>query len=290
METKQRLAGQTAIVFAAVLWSTAGLFIKLISWHPLHIAGGRSLIAAGFLFVFRLLTEKEPPDGHKKQALPPLILIGGSINYALTMTLYVIANKYTSSANAIVLQYTAPVWAALLGWLFLKEKPFWQQWVSLGMVGAGMLLFFRNGLGGGAFTGDILALVSGVTFGANSIILRKAKDQTPVDILLWANVMNALLTVPFFIINPPVPTTGNILGIFLFGTLQLGAACAFFSYGIKKVTAVQAMLIASIEPVLNPVWVLLVTGEVPQKSTILGGCIIVTAVLFSSLAGRKTGA
>ena len=287
MEKDQRLAGQTAVACSAILWSTAGLFIKLISWHPFIIAGARSLVAAVFLLVFRTVTQKKPLVEHKKQPLSPLLLIGGSINYALTMTLFIIANKLTSSANAILLQYTAPVWAALFGWLLLKERPFWQQWVSLAMVGAGMVLFFRDGLGGGTFLGDSLALISGITFGANSIFLRKAKDRSPVDILLWANVINILPAIPFFILYPPVFTMTNSLSILFLGIFQLGAASAFLSYGIKRITGVQAMLTATIEPVLNPFWVFLAIGEVPLRSTILGGIVIVAAVIFSSLAGKQ---
>ena len=276
-----------AIFMCAVLWSTAGLFIKLIPWHPLVIAGGRSFLAAVFLIVFRQITMKKELSMEKKP-LSPFILFGGGLNYALTMILFVIANKLTTSANAILLQYAAPIWAALLGWLFLKEKPYWQQWVSLTMVGGGMLLFFSNSLGGGALTGDILAFISGITFGANAVFMRKAKDHSPIDVMICANIMAAIASIPFFILHPPEITPGSILSILFLGFIQIGLAVALFSYGIKKVTSVQSMLIATIEPVLNPVWVLLVTGEVPLKSAILGGSIIVLAVIFSSLASRQS--
>ncbi|MDR2543492.1 MAG: DMT family transporter [Treponema sp.] len=292
MKNESRLSGQTAIFLCAVLWSTAGLFITLIPWEPLVIAGGRSFLAVVFLLVYRRITvKKEIIEGQKPLSL--FVLFGGGINYALTMILFVIANKMTSPANAILLQYAAPIWAALLGWLVLKEKPQWQQWVSLAMVGGGMFVFFRNSLGGGALTGDLLAFISGITFAANAVFMRKAKNHSPVDIMICANIMTALVSIPFYVMYPPVLSAGSLFSILFLGFFQIGAAVALFSYGIKKVTSVQAMLIATIEPVLSPVWVLLGTwmllkaAVIPSTSTIIGGSIIVIAVLFSSLTSRQ---
>jgi drug/metabolite transporter (DMT)-like permease len=277
------LAGQGAIILCAVFWSTSGLFIKLVDWHPVAIAGGRSALAAAFLFIVRLAAHKSRSSGPKSLT----ILIFGGINYALTMLIFVIANKLTSPANAILLQYTAPVWAALLGWLFLREKPHWEHWGALLLVGAGMLLFFRNSLGGGSLTGDCLALISGVTFGANTVFLRKAKDQNPADIVLLSNVLTAAASIPFFFLYPPGPGAMNILGVSFMGIFQIGAASALFAFGIQRVNAVQAMLTAMIEPVLNPMWVFLVTGEGPSLSAISGGSIIILAVLVSSLVSWR---
>jgi drug/metabolite transporter (DMT)-like permease len=117
--------------------------------------------------------------------------------------------------------------------------------------------------------------------------MRKAKDHSPVDIMIFANIITAFAAVPFFILHPPVLSPMNISIILFLGIFQIGVAAALFSYGISKVTSVQAMLIATIEPVLNPVWVLIVIGEVPLTTTIIGGSIIVIAVLFSSLANRQ---
>ena len=274
-----------AILLCAACWSTSGLFIKLVDWHPLAIAGGRSLLAALFLFILRVGSRRKTGNTARPQSLPILIL--GSVNYALTMILFVIANKLTASANAILLQYTSPVWAALLGWLFLKERPRAEHWGALAMVCAGMLLFFKNSLGGGALTGDMLALISGITFGANTVILRKAKDQNPADILLGANLLAAAASVPFFLMFPPEPSWSNFAGICVLGFVQIGAASALFAYGIQRVTVIQAVLFCMIEPVLNPVWVLLATGEKPSLAVIAGGGIILCAIIFSSLISAR---
>jgi drug/metabolite transporter (DMT)-like permease len=280
---EHRLAGQAAILLCAVLWSTSGLFIKLIDWNPVIIAGARSVIAALFLLAFRLGNRRKRPP--VRGSIP--CLAAGGFNYAATMIIFVIANKLTASANAILLQYTSPVWAALLGWLLIREKPHWEQWAALVMVSFGMFLFFRNGLSGGGFTGDCLALVSGASFGANSVIMRMQKDGSPVDIMLLAHILCALFSVPFAFVYPPSLTTGSVFCILFMGIFQIGAASALFAYGIRRIPAVQSMLTAMVEPVLNPVWVLAVTGEKPALPALAGGGIIVAAVLASSIIGKR---
>jgi drug/metabolite transporter (DMT)-like permease len=203
------------------------------------------------------------------------------------MILFVTANKLTASANAILLQYSAPVWAALLAWVLVKEKPHWEQWGALVMVTGGSLLFFKDGLAGGSLLGDAIALLSGICFGANSAFMRMIRKGDPADSMLLAHIITTCFSIPFFILNPPVLSGGALAAISFMGVIQIGLASLFFSYGIKRVPAVQAMLTAMIEPVLNPVWVLLVTGEKPGASALMGGGIIVAAVVVSSLIERQ---
>jgi len=206
--------------------------------------------------------------------------------YTSTMMLFVIANKLTGSANAILLQYAAPVWAALLAWLFLRERPHWENWCALVLVSAGMFMVFSGDLSRGftarSLLGDILALVSGVTFGANSVVLRYRKYDNPADIMLFAHIICALVSIPFFFLYPPALTVHNLLSITFMGIVQIGMASVLFAYGIRRIPAVQAMLTATIEPVLNPLWVLAVMGERPAVSVIAGGAVILAAVAFSS--------
>jgi drug/metabolite transporter (DMT)-like permease len=203
------------------------------------------------------------------------------------MVLFVIANKLTFSANAIVLQYTAPIWACLMGWVVLKERPQWGPWTALALVCLGMMLVFGNGLSAGSLSGDILALVSGITFAANSVALRGFKEGNPLDVMICAHILCVAFSVPFFFLYPPVFNTGTILAILFMGIFQIGCACALFVYGIQRIPAVQAMLTAAIEPILSPIWVFAVTGEKPSAWIIIGGAVIVTAVVFSSLVSRR---
>jgi drug/metabolite transporter (DMT)-like permease len=199
------------------------------------------------------------------------------------MITFVIANKYTTSANAIFLQYSAPVWAAVLGWLVAGEKPHWAHWAALVLVFSGMFLFFRGGLGGGGIRGDIAAIVSGIAFGAHSVFLRMIKRGNTADALLAAHIFSALFCVPFLFLYPPRLDPGALGAVLFMGVVQIGLASALFAWGIRRISAVQAMLTAMIEPVLNPVWVLIITGERPAFTAVSGGAIIIAAVLMSSI-------
>ena len=165
--------------------------IKLVDWHPVVIAGGRSFIAALFMMGARWLS---PEKRRRPFDLRPLWPAG--LAYAATMILFVIANKLTASANAILLQYSAPVWAAILGWFLLGEKLRREQWGALGLAMGGVVLFFKDGLASGSLAGDSIALVSGMAFGVNSVLMRMQREGTPEDSFILAHLVTAVFSVP----------------------------------------------------------------------------------------------
>lgn len=274
--------GQGAIFLCAILWSTSGLCIKLVPWHPVLIAGTRSFIAALFLGGMRLLFKRR--RSKTTQFLP---VFAAGLAYAITMITFVIANKLTTSANAILLQYSAPLWAAIIGWVLIKEKLFWEHWGALFLVIAGLFIFFKDSLGGGTLAGDCLAVLSGIFFGTNSVCMRMQKDGNPADAMLLSHILCAVFAIPFAFLYTPALTARSMGAVLFMGTLQIGCASLLFAYGIKRVSAIQAMLTAVIEPVLNPLWVLLVTGERPSFSAFLGGGLILSGVLVSSIIGKQ---
>jgi drug/metabolite transporter (DMT)-like permease len=274
--------GQGAVFLCALFWSTGGLCIKLIDWHPIVIAGGRSLIAALFMLAVRFCDSQKR---RRKLDLRPLWPAG--LAYAATMILFVIANKLTASANAILLQYSAPVWAAALGWLLLKEKLHWEQLGALVLVMGGLVLFFKDGLASGSLAGDLIALVSGIAFGINSVLMRMQRKGSPEDAFMLAHFVTAVFSIPFFFLSMPAMSPTAAGAMLFLGVFQIGVASLLFAYGITRITAVQAMLTAMTEPVLNPLWVFLATGEKPALSALAGGGIIVAAVLASSLLGKN---
>jgi drug/metabolite transporter (DMT)-like permease len=146
-----------------------------------------------------------------------------------------------------------------------------------------MFFVFSGGLAKGSLLGDILAFVSGIAFGANSVVLRLKKDSNPADILIFSHIICFIFSIPFFFLYPPVLNAGNIMSILFMGIFQIGLASALFAYGIKRITAAQAMLTAAIEPVMNPVWVFIVIGEKPSFSVIIGGCLIIAAVILPAV-------
>jgi drug/metabolite transporter (DMT)-like permease len=275
-------AGQIAVALCAICWSTSGLFIKLLDWHPVVIAGGRSFIAALFMLAIKLLFPQKRAFVHMRGKSDMSAMFAAGFCYAGVMITFVIANKLTASANVILLQYSAPIWACLLAWLLIKEKPGWEHWIALALAAGGMLLFFKDGLKTGAFAGDILAVVSGVLFGANSVFMRMQKNGNPSNSMLVSHIVTALFAAPFFILSFPTFTLSSTSAVAFMGIVQIGCASLLFSYGIKRINAIQAMLTASIEPVLNPLWVLAAMGEIPSPSALIGGAVILFAVVFSS--------
>jgi drug/metabolite transporter (DMT)-like permease len=281
--------GLWSIVACATLWSMGGLFIKMVQWHPMIIAGGRGLVAALFMLAIRLFRSKSVPFAVISPASrkSPGALWGAAAMNAATMLIFVAANKLTTAANVILLQYSAPIYAALFGWALAREKPKTEHWLALAALAVGLYVFFKDGISGGGFVGDMLALVSGVTFALYSVFMRMQKDGNPEDSILLSYLISAVVGLPFAFVAPPEFTATAVSGVLILGVFQIGVASLFFAYGIRRITAVQSMLAAVVEPVLNPVWVFLATGEQPAASAFAGGAIILTAVTGSSVASAR---
>ena len=273
--------GILAMAGCAILWSTAGVFIKLVDWQPFAIAGGRSAIAA--LFLWAVIRRPRFTFSFDQ--------VGCALAYAVTMILFVFANKHTTSANAILLQYGAPVYVAILGSVMLREKPRPEQWVALVAVCFGMVLFFMDSLGGGNFLGDATAALAGATFALNIVMLRKQKDASPLESLLLGHIFTAIIAGGISLFLPaPVLTTQALLAVGALGVIQNGLAVVLFSYGIKRITALESIMTAVIEPLFNPLWVFLATKEAPGLSAVSGGLVIIGAVMISSIVSVRRAA
>lgn len=268
------ILGTLAMMACAFLWSVAGLFIKILDWNPFLIAGLRSLIA--FLFLLALtrtirITWSWP-------------LVGATCSLAATMLLFVVANKTTTAANAILLQYLAPVFTAILSVVVLKEKIRREQLLALALTPVGMILLFMDRLSTGQLLGNCLALTSAFTFSLMFIFTRMQKEGNPLQSLMAAHAVTAIIALSIAAFLPLPQFTGTAIGsILVLGLVQIGLASVFFAYGIKRVSAVSANLIALIEPVFNPVWVFLVLGEAPTAKAVLGGAVIIGSVTAATL-------
>ncbi|NLM75919.1 MAG: EamA family transporter [Clostridiaceae bacterium] len=272
MENDKRKISIVLLVLTAVMWSMGGLLIKLVNAHPLFISGVRSMISA----VIILLYVRKPKI---TWSFPQ---IAAAMAYALTVISFVIANKYTTAANAILIQYTAPVYVALFsGWL-LKEKVTYLDWITIAVVFGGMILFFMGSLDTRGLVGNIFALISGIGFGFFPIFMRMQKNGSPIESVILGNIITAIAGLPF--ISATFPSTMEWLYLFVLGVFQLGIPYILFSLAIKYATALEASLITIIEPILNPLWVLIFLGEKPGISAIIGGIVVISAVTFRSIA------
>ncbi len=254
------------LVLSATLWSLAGILIKLVQWNPVAIAGARSAISALVILVY----VRKPKFTWKSDQ------ILASLFYMATVLLFVCANKFTTAANAILLQYGSPVYVAIFGSLILKEKTGIWDWITIGLVIFGMFLFFVDKLEPASFAGNIMGVLSGIAFAFLIIFLRKQKDASPIQSTLMGNILTALVGLPFMFRG--LPNVVSWIGIILLGVFQLGLSYVLYSIAIKYVSALEAVMISMIEPVLNPIWVFLVFGERPGTWALLGGSIILISV------------
>jgi drug/metabolite transporter (DMT)-like permease len=240
-----------SLLLSAILWSSGGLFIKMVSWNPVAIAGFRSLIAMLVIAAY----VRHP------RFIWTLPQIGGAVAYAVTVTLFVIATKLTTAANAILLQYTAPVYVAFLSAWVLEERPQWFDWLTIGMVLGGMALFFLDYLGPGSLLGNVFAILSGISFASFVLFMRKQRNESPIETVILGNLFTGLIGLPFMFGS--VPDARSWIGLVFLGVIQLGLSYVLYSKAIKHVTALEAILIPGIEPILNPIWVFLFLGERP---------------------------
>ncbi len=259
--------GILAVFLTAILWSSGGLFIKLISLDSMELSFFRCAIAA---IVFALLFRK------RILKLNPLALLN-ALAYSAVLILFVIATKTTTAANAIFLQSTAPIYVLIFEPLLTKTK--WKKIniITIAVCFVGMILFFMGDLTPGDIEGNIAALFAGVAFAIFFLGMKKNDPQYGESSIFYGNVIVALFSIPFITdltsISPQDFAMVSFLGVF-----QIAFAYALFSYGLKRIIAVEASIISMFEPVLNPIWVLIGYGEVPSFYAIIGGIIIITAI------------
>ena len=265
-----------AVFLTAILWSSGGLFIKLISLDSMELSFFRCAIAA---VVFALMFRK------RILKLNSLALLN-SFAYAAVLILFVIATKTTTAANAIFLQSTAPIYVLIFEPLLTKTK--WERIniITIVFCFLGMILFFMGDLTPGDIKGNIAALLAGVAFAAFFLGMKKNEPQYGESSIFYGNVIVALICIPFITDMNTISIQDFAMVSFL-GVFQIAFAYALFSYGLKRIIAVEASIISMFEPVLNPIWVFIGYGEVPSFYAIIGGIIIMTAITVRTLISNS---
>jgi drug/metabolite transporter (DMT)-like permease len=259
------------LIITSVLWSFGGVLIKSVDWPSMAKAGARSAIAAAIMWGWI----KRP------QFTWSWTQIGAAVAYVGTVALFVIANDRTTAANAIFLQYSAPIYVALFGGWFLGEKTRRLDWLCIVIALFGIGLFFRDQLDPKGMVGIIVALASGVSFAIMVMLLRKEKEGSPESALLLGNLLAAAIGLPFGVghsLSAPQWATLGVLGV-----VQLGIPYILYGIAIRRVSALEATLIPMLEPILNPIWVALAKGEIPGPWSLAGGGLVLGAVLLRGL-------
>lgn len=260
--------------FVALMWSLAGFNIKMIEWSPYAIAAGRSLVAVILLAPMVLRKGFQKIDRY---------VIGGAICYAAFNYCFITSTTLTSSAIAIMMQYTAPIYVALLSWLFLRERVGWADIISVGFVFLGIIFFFLDSNSGGSLKGNIVSIFNGITFAGISIFLRLQKDGNPALSMYLGNVISAVAGLPIMW-NAGMPDTISLLFLLLAGLL-VAVSYTLYAKASTGLSALETVLIPIIDPVMNPVWVFLFLDERPGALTIVGAAVILVSVTIRVVSG-----
>jgi drug/metabolite transporter (DMT)-like permease len=265
------------LILTAIFWSLGGVLIKSIDWNPLAVSGGRSAIAvivlgACFPTLWRKISWRTLP---------------GALAYTATVTMFVFATKLTTAANAIFLQYTAPIYIALLGPWLLQERATKLDWILISLGLGGILLFFFDQLSFKGTLGVVLALGSGLAYAFLAIALRRERDGSPEAVVLLGNLLTVIIATPAMF--PVENLNRNLPWLLTLGIVQLTIPYLTYSAAIRHVRALDAAIISFIEPILNPIWVLIVTHERASAWALAGGTVVLSTSLIRSIVASRTG-
>ncbi|MGI6029888.1 MAG: DMT family transporter [Eubacteriales bacterium] len=264
------------ILFGAVFWSTGGLLVKLVPGNPMGIAAMRSLLALPMMF---LIFPPRTLRITKKAWLYALFP-------ACTGHLYIFANKLTTAANAIVLQFISPVFIILLGLLLFRERPKKADLLVVAATMTGIVLFFLDGLSSGGMLGNFLAICSGFCIACYYICMNRSGEDAGTIVIL-AQVEIFLIGLPALITDPLEFTPTAIVGVVLLGLVQRGLGEAMYAKGAPYCSPLDAILVSMLEPLLNPVWVMLAFHEVPPPLALAGGILVIGSVVIWNLYKMK---
>jgi drug/metabolite transporter (DMT)-like permease len=285
--------GISFMLVAAVLWSTGGVGIKVLHLPSLSLAGWRACFALPVLALL-LATQARAAGPVSRAALRSPWPWAAGIACTVKSVAFVVATKLTTSASAVFIQYTAPVYVALLSWPLLRERVTWRHGLACAGVVVGMLFVFRDAITPDARIGNAVALLASFAGAAMPLALRadqralarrgaaRAAQTSPALAIAAGNVLGIVACAPAMLASPPHGAFAWAV-IAALGVGQIGLAYVFFTLAVPRLTALETALVPALEPVLMPIWVLLAMGERPGSSAVVGALFILASVLFPSL-------
>ena len=271
--------GTLCVFLSAVLYSIGGLCIKVIPWHGMSINSGRNIISVVVIGIYLLLT-------HHKLRWNKWIALGAA-SVCGTNALFTLANKLTTAANTIVLQFTAPIFVLLLSLIFWHKRPQKLDVIVCIITLGGVLCFFIESLEAGGMLGNVLALISGLTY-AGVFLLNDLPDADPISSVFWGDVCSAIIGLPFLLRETEF-TPIALTSLVILGAFQVGLAYILMCKGLETTPAVTASLISGIEPVLNPILVAVFYREMIGPVSLVGAVIVLGAILtYNVLKARQS--
>lgn len=258
------------MLLCAALWSIAGIFIKLIPWNSIVIAGIRSLIAGAVMFVY-MRYKRIGFTADRRSML-------GGLALCCTLTCFVAANKLTTAANSIVLQFTAPMFIVVFSVLFLKKKFSRSDIFAVVLTMLGISLFFFDQLTPGHLLGNCVAIVAGMAFAGYYMSLEGASESERMSAILMAHGLTFCVSIPFIALEPPELGAAPVICIFILGVVQLGIPYVLLGRASGSCPPLACSLLGAVEPLLNPVWAFIFDGEAPGMWALIGGVVVVVTI------------
>lgn len=272
------------MALCAVMWSIGGIFMKLISWNPLLIAGARSLIAAVVLGIYMIYARISVRSCRYSW--------GAGIGLSMSCICFVVANKLTTAANAVVLQYTAPVFILLMTALIFRQRLKRREILVVTCSMAGIILFFFDQLSPGNILGNFTGVLSGVFLALMFVMVGRGGEDDSIRMsgILFAHCMTAAAGLPAALIAPPSCNGTEIICIIILGVFQLGIPYVLYATASKNCPPLACSLIGMLEPLLNPVWVAIFIGEMPGTFALAGAAVIIAAVTWWCISESRRNA
>ena len=272
--------GFALVAAAAICWSSGGLIARLVATDAWTTIFWRSVFCAAFLGAAVAYAQR----GHLAQVVrdtgwPGLAM---AACFALASTCFVMALSRTSVANTLVIQSLSPFIAGLGGWLCLGERVRRRTWAAMAVAMAGTVIMLWGSGGAGSRVGDLLALVTATAFAGATVIVRWHRAVPMPAAAALAAALAAVLSAGAA--TPSAATARDLMLLVLFGVGQLGVGLLLFTAGARLVPVAEASLIAVLESVLGPVWVWLAVGERPGAWSLLGGVVILSALIAHTAA------
>lgn len=280
---KKLFRARMLVLLASVLWSLSGLFIKSPPIHSIP-QEARGLIMACYRAFFAglfLLPFVKINSIRWRPALIPLLIAFASMNF-----LFITAMTKTSAAAAIFLQNTSVVWAMLIGFLFLKERIERGSILAILIVLTGIFCIVASDWSGENFSGNIIALLSGISYSLVVIFFRVLRDENPAWLVALCLLVSAALVAPWALTLGISLTGTQIFLVVFMGVIQLGIPYVIFSHAVKTVNSQEAALPVLMEPILNPIWVWLFWGETVSVATFIGCTLIILGLAVRFLFFR----
>ena len=266
----------TILIIAALMWSLGGLFIKLVNLNPMVITGIRSLGAAVVLLIYI----KKPKLYWNRY------FFTGVLAYSMMVILYVISIRLTTAANAIFLEFTAPLYVVAFSYFLLNERINRFDIFAMVIIFLGMGLFFMDELSFYGFWGNILALLAGVCLALVTVLIRKEKESA-FEIVFFGNALTTIICLPFIIQGFSSTTQVDWFIIFGLGIFQLGIPYLLYTTALKYVSALDAILVGMLEPVFNPIWVYIFVGEAMGEWAFIGAALVIIGTLGRVIIKQK---